>query len=197
MGPQARLLLMMERERVRLQVEQARDGDQRAFAALVLAFRPRIERFCARMVAASQAADLAQDVFLRAFAKLADFSPQSCFLAWLYAIARNRCLDVLRRAKRREKVLLAGEEQQLVCPGPAPGKALERDGLKRRVRAALDTLAPELREIVALHHLEGMPFRAAAEALGVPVGTAKTRARRAMQKLSHLLREDAPCSAKP
>lgn len=188
---------MMERERVRLSVEQARAGDQRAFASLVLAFRPRIERFCARMVAASQAADLAQDVFLRAFAKLADFSPTSCFLAWLYAIARNRCLDALRRSKRREKALAVGQEQQLVCPGPTPGAAIERRGVQRRVREALDTLPAELREIVALHHLEGMSFRDAAEALGVPIGTAKTRARRAMQKLSHLLREDSPCSAKP
>ncbi len=186
---------MMEAATLDSWVEAAHDGDRQAFEKIVTLFRPRLERFCARMVSAQRAPDLTQDVFLKAYARLATYSGEHSFAAWLFTIARNRCRDALRRAHRREPAS-AGLESELVCPRPPPSARIERAGVRDRVRDALDQLPEELRAIVALHHMEGRPFREVAALLGIPIGTAKTRARRALERLSRLLREDAPCSVK-
>ena len=96
---------------------RARRGDLAAFDQLVLRFQRPVFRLCWRMVRSSNAEDLAQETFVRAFVHFDRFDPERPLLPWLLAIARRLCLDLLRR----EKVMPIVEEMPVSTdPAPSP-----------------------------------------------------------------------------
>lgn len=124
---------------------RARRGDLAAFDLLVLRFQRPVHRLCWRMLRSSNAEDLAQETFVRAFVHFDRFDPERPLLPWLLAIARRLCLDLLRR----EKVMSRGEEMPVtIDSGPGPER-----------QASLK---------------EGMSYRDIAATLEVPMGTVMT-----------------------
>ncbi len=155
-------------------IQAAAGGDSRAFEELVRAYQEPIWRYLCRYLGDPQLAeDVAQETFLRLHRKLRTYSYRSKFSTWLFTIARNAAVDSHRKAMRRERLL------EVVPPAPpigAPGASLE-------VEQALESLSDKLRESVLLVEVLGLTYREAAEVLGIPEGTAKSRVFAAREQL--------------
>jgi RNA polymerase sigma-70 factor (ECF subfamily) len=145
--------------------------------------RAGIRRYLARMVGDADADDLLQDVFERAQAAARDAQPSS---GWLYRIARNAALDVLRdRAVRAREA--AAESLRDEAPSETPHDDLARTRTRSCILGLIDLLPPGQREIVRLTELRGLSDREAAQTLGVTVGSAKIRLHRARRALRDLM----------
>jgi len=163
---------------------RARHGDAAAFDVLVLRFHRPVLRFCWRLLRSTDAEDLAQDTFVRAFVHFERFDPERPVLPWLIAIARRLCLDLLRRRKVGSRIeMLPGSDQ----PIPSPEReASFREQLSRLDRALAD-LAEGPREAIILFHIEEMSYRDIAAALEVPMGTVMTWLHRGRAQLKMAL----------
>jgi RNA polymerase sigma-70 factor, ECF subfamily len=167
---------------------RARRGDAAAFDALVLRFQRPVLRFCWRLLRSTDAEDLAQDTFVRAFVHFERFDPERPVLPWLIAIARRLCLDLLRRRKMTARIEAMPVSAQL-APSPE-GEASFREQLARLDRALAD-LDEGPREAIILFHIEEMSYRDIAAALEVPMGTVMTWLHRGRAQLKKAL-EGAP-----
>jgi RNA polymerase sigma-70 factor (ECF subfamily) len=192
-----RALFGISDEQAMWRVQQA--DDDLAFAQLVRRWEGPIQRLCERMTGdAHQAEDLAQEAFVRVFARRKEYDPAGKFSTWLWRIALNLCYDELRRRNRREKNLLQNEGgeplavlEAFTVADSAPDKVLadrERSGLVKR---ALDELPEIYRTVLVLRHYEDLKFREIAEVLGVPEGTVKSRMAEALAQFGRLLEPKA------
>lgn len=163
----------------------ARMGDRQAFAHLVRRHQERVFGFLLRMLGArDEAMDLTQDTFLKAWNALPGWRPEARFTTWLFQIARNAALDLLRRHQRVEFISIdaaasgeAGFEPRDAAPLPEEQLAdRQRIGLLER---ALGALPAEQREILLLRELEDMSYAEIAATLGINEGTVKSRLARA------------------
>jgi RNA polymerase sigma-70 factor (ECF subfamily) len=130
------------------------------------------------------AEDCAQDAMLRAYRALDSFRGDSSFLTWLYAIAVRACLDALRKRKETFSLDFMREEGWDI-PDTAPDAYLQLEEKERRriLKAAIALLPPDFRGPQVLVDLQGLSYQEAAEALGLPLGTLKSRVHRARQAL--------------
>ena len=187
-------------------VASCRTGDAEAFARLVRLHEAMVVNLASRLLGnVEEARDVAQDVFLQVYKRLAAFEGRSSLKTWIYRIAVNQCHNRRRfwhrRRRDRETPL---DEQLLARPLPGGGPSapaspydetlrLER---ARRVQAALLELCFEHRSVLVLREVEGLSCEEVAVALGVPEGTVKSRlsrAREAMRrKLAGLLDGGSP-----
>ena len=159
---------------------RAHRGDVAAFEQLVLRFQRPVHRLCWRMLRSSNAEDLAQETFVRAFVHFDRFDPERPLLPWLLAIARRLCLDLLRRQK-----LMPTTPEIIASIDPAPGperQASVNEELSRLEQALAD-LDEGPREAIVLYHLEGMSYRDIAAALEIPIGTVMTWLHRGRARL--------------
>lgn len=166
-------------------IVRAQGGDQRAFAALVRRYQDRVFRFILRLVGTREdAMDLTQETFMKAHQALPGWRPEAQFRTWLFRIAHNAALDVLRRRKHVEFVsvddLPAGDEgHALRDPARRPEQRLaDRQSIELLERALRD-LPAEQREILLLRELEDMSYAEIAATLGIAEGTVKSRLARA------------------
>jgi RNA polymerase sigma-70 factor (ECF subfamily) len=108
--------------------------------------------------------------------------------SWLLAVAHHQAVDMVRRQAVRPQPLEPDpEEESFDVPGPGMDEVAILDRL--RLKRALARLSPEEREVVEILYYQGYPHGAAAKRLGIPLGTLKTRARRALEKLKEVLDE--------
>ncbi len=165
-------------------------GDVAAFDTLMSAHEDRVFAICLRMLRDRDAAlDATQDVFLTLFRKADRYKEQAAFTTWLYRVTVNTCYDHLRRAKRKRTEPIP---EHLDPHDPSSGDALTAIELRPSIEAALAGLAPEFRSAVVLVDLEGMSLEGAADGLGVPIGTVKSRLFRARRQLAQELGNLAP-----
>lgn len=148
-------------------------GDREAFDAVMRAHEDRVFSVCLRIMGDRDGAlDSTQETFLTVFRKADQFKGTAALGTWIYRIAVNTCYDQLRKAKRRR----ADPLPEHVDPAdPTAEEALEAAALRPEIRAALDGLPFAFRAAVVLSDLEGLSLPEIAEALGVPVGTVKSR----------------------
>lgn len=161
-------------------VAAARRGDVGAFEQLVRIYQADIWRLCYHLLGdASGADDACQEVFVRAFRFLPRYRGESKFSTWMFSVARNCCLDEIRRASRRRRVAdLVGAQPPRQAPEPTLGI---------EVREAVAGLAPELREAVVMIDVFGQSYADVASLTGVPLGTVKSRVHRARELLARAL----------
>lgn len=177
-------------------VLSAQEGDLDAFNKLVLIYQDSVFAIAYRILGdEASAEDIVQDSFLIAYRSLPRFRNGS-FRSWLYRIVTNACYDELRRRKRHPLLPITyedeGEERYLQyydLPGASnlPEQAYERRELEQVVQRALDQLDEEYRAVVVLVDLEEFDYRKAAQILGIPIGTLKSRLTRARRRLRVLL----------
>lgn len=174
-------------------VAATRDRD--AFARLFDYFAPRIHAHLLRLRLDPIAADeLTQDVMSTLWQKAALFDRNKSSVAtWLFRIARNRRIDVLRRGRDEAPV----NEQALNVPDPAPmpDDSLDVSQRERLVRTALKLLPPEQLDLVRLAFFDGLSHSEIAAQTGLPLGTVKSRLRLAFSRLRRALDDeglDAP-----
>lgn len=142
--------------------------------------------------------DLAQETFLRAFEKLASFNAQAAFGTWLYSIAVNQVRSEMRKRsaqKNRQPLSLdaLGGDEEGRGLDPADDSPDARERLETREHCALlleavDRLAPENREVIVLREFQDLSYEDIAEAVGVPVGTVRSRLHRARSELREALK---------
>jgi len=177
-------------------IDLAQHGDLDAFNRLVLAYQNMVYNQAYRMVGDQDTAeDAAQDAFIIAFRKLGTYRGGS-FKAWLLRIVTNLCYDELRRRKRRPTTPLEPTDQDddeiesprwLSDPSETPEQAAERVELSQALQACLEGLPPDFRAIVALVDIQGLDYAEAAQAMGRPLGTVKSRLARARTRLRNCL----------
>lgn len=139
-----------------------------------------VYRFCARRVGPDRAGDCAQETFLTAQRVIGKFRGESTISTWLFGIALNEC----RRMARKYRIECCSLELDV----PESGSPKEQILVDRQaLRQALDRLSEEHREAVLLHEVEGMTYEEAAEVLGIPVGTVKSRLHHAFIQLRRSL----------
>jgi len=174
-------------------------GDRGAFAFLVRRHHVPVYNFALRYVRSSAAAEeVVQDSFMRILQNAAEFRPTSRFTAWLYTIARNLSIDMLRKnAQRRHRSLdepsSAEEGPSLGERTPDGGANVERAALsieiRRSVLSAIDLLPDDQREVFLLREISNLPFKEIAEVVGAPENTVKSRMRYALERLQAALSE--------
>lgn len=177
--------VLLEEQRL---TRRAVQGDQEAFAEIVRRHQGAVFRMCLRYVTQTEAEDLAQETFLRAFLHRERFDPERPLAPWLLTIARRLSID--RTRKKNETPDDAIEEAPSTDPAAdAEARALTRERLAL-LQEAMGALAEGPREAISLYHLEGMAYRDIAAALDVPIGTVMTWLHRGRGKLRRAL-EDA------
>ena len=170
----------------------ARQRDNAAFARLFQHFAPRLAAFVQRRGADSAAAqDLAQDAMLTVWRKAPQFDrTRATASAWIFAIARNRRIDVLRRERRPDPEMLIFMQE---TNAPNAEAEVERNAFQSRLHATLAQVPANQLEILKKAYFEDLSHSDIAQQLGLPLGTVKSRIRLALIRLRGLLDdEDKP-----
>jgi RNA polymerase sigma-70 factor (ECF subfamily) len=173
-----------------LLIERTLAGDTEAFGELVVRYQDRLYGTLVHVSGnPDEAREIAQDAFVQALVKLDTFQHTATFYTWLFRIAFN--LRIGR--KRRERRHRTWEEHQAAAgPGNGaahePGRRLEAAECARGVRAAIDALADDHREVLLLREMEGCPYEEISRILDVPLGTVRSRLHRARAHLRDILR---------
>lgn len=188
----------MTREQEAAVIQAVLDGDVNAYEALVKEYEKNVYNLALRMTGNSEdAADMAQEAFIKAYNSLTAFRGDSKFSVWLYRIVSNVCLDFLRSRSRKQTVSLStenddGEEVELdiVDETHSPEQLLDRSLTRDAVRRGLAALPPDHREILLLREIQGLSYEEIADVLGLEAGTVKSRIFRARKKLCSFLIKD-------
>jgi RNA polymerase sigma-70 factor (ECF subfamily) len=181
-----------------LLLTRLRDGERDVFGILVRRYERELFGYLRRYLGDDDLADdVFQNTFVQVFLKIHQYEPGRAARPWLYAIATNQAIDALRRRNRRfadrpsDTLATADEDGEpraffelLPSAEDAPPEAAERAEQRERVRAAVDRLPELLRQAVLLVYFQGLKYQDAAEVLGIPVGTVKSRLHAALTKLT-------------
>jgi RNA polymerase sigma-70 factor (ECF subfamily) len=171
----------LKRGRWIVAIAESRDRD--AFARLFEHYAPKLKAFLMRRGATAEIAeDLVQEVLLNVWRKAAQFDPaRADASAWIYAMARNVRIDLVRRQRRAEAYAKSEALFENDADWPEdPAVVSEREKL---VRSAMTGLSTDQIEVVRLSFFEGWPHSEIAERLGLPLGTVKSRLRLAFARL--------------
>jgi RNA polymerase sigma-70 factor (ECF subfamily) len=175
-------------------VGRIRSGDGAAFEVLYRQHATRLYNLASRMLGArGEADDLLQDIFLLAYRKIGSFRGESSLGTWLYRLAMNHCLDVLRNRQTRMGMqtdsLDEPDATPVASPVPVVG-AVSRIDLER----AIETLPPACRAAFLLHDVEGFGHQEVGAMLGISEGTSKSQVHKARMRirsyLAHGLKKD-------
>ncbi len=164
------------------------NGEKQQFEHLVGRYQRALYRHAVAIVLDHDAAaDMVQDAFVRAYLSLRECRDRSRFKPWLFRTLRNRCLDYLKEANRRN-IRLDDIDDPLDDAG-GPAEAAERNEMRSGIQRALGQLSPALREAFVMHYVDGIPYEEMAELLDASVSALKMRALRAREALSTALRD--------
>jgi len=173
----------------------AAQGHREAFGRLVEEHKRAVYGLCLRILSdPEEARDAAQEAFARAYAALDAFDLSQPFAPWVLRIARNHCLDLLRRRiPARARVELDADPEGgpgFDLPDPTAERGderLEQAQTREALGDAVAALPPNYREVVHLFHVEQLSYKEIAETMGVPMGTVMTWLHRARSKLRQSL----------
>ena len=167
--------------------------DERAYRELVRAYQTPVVNLAWRITGnADDAAEVAQETFIRVLRSLHTYDPERPLRSWLFKIASNLALDLIRRRKRRPIALedLGDEDSpvlEAVDTGPAPDEALRVEWSEERFSALVGELPEHYRAILHLRYREEFSYEEIAETLEIPLGTVKVRLHRAHEGLRRKL----------
>ncbi len=172
-------------------------GDRQSFSQLVHRYERELYSYLRRYLGnAEMAEDAFQRTFLQVHLKCGQFLEGRRFRPWLYAIATNQAIDLQRRSRRHRLVSLdtsgrdsdAGHLGSLVdlleSREQSPLARVQREEQRLKVRRTVEELPEKLRAAVALVYYQGLKYREAADVLGIPVGTVKSRLHSALLELN-------------
>jgi RNA polymerase sigma-70 factor (ECF subfamily) len=175
------------RELDELVLKVGRSRDREAFIRLYGHFAPRVKAYLLRLGADDASAEEAtQETMLSLWRRADSFDPaQAGAGTWVFTIARNRRIDLIRRERRPEPGSTVAEE--IPDPAPPADQAIAAEQRDRRVRAALETLPGEQAELVRMAYYQDLSQTEIAARTGLPLGTVKSRFRLAFARLKRLL----------
>lgn len=177
-------------------VQRAQQGDKTAFDLLVIKYQHRIVHLVNRYVKdPSEAQDVAQDTFIKAYRALGDFRGDSAFYTWLYRIAINtaknyllsrsrRCVDYEIDVQDAEQVENAAQLKDI----ETPDNLLMNEQIVNVIKMAIEKLPEEMRIAITLREFEGMSYEEIADAMDCPIGTVRSRIFRAREAIDEKLK---------
>jgi len=178
-------------------VERVQCGDKGAFDLLVLKYQHKIIKLVSRYVRdPSEALDVAQESFLKAYRALPSFRGDSAFYTWLYRIAINTAKNHLVTISRRpmevdlpnyaedEEIDLEEMQQEI----ETPENLLLTEEIKETVFRTIERLPDDLRTAITLREMEGLSYEEIADVMECPIGTVRSRIFRAREAIDHQLR---------
>jgi RNA polymerase sigma-70 factor (ECF subfamily) len=168
-------------------LDRCRAGDPLAWEALVRRHQGRVYSIALHYMGnAEEARDLAQEIFLRLYRRLDACTNDETFVPWMIRLARNVCIDHLRRARVRPRAAPLPVEEHFDLASPEPGPAEQWRLAKRRglLQRALQRLTPINRDMIVLKEIQGMSLEEIASLLRIPTGTVKSRSNRARLELA-------------
>jgi RNA polymerase sigma-70 factor (ECF subfamily) len=177
-------------------VERCRADDHSAFAAIVDRYKDRVYWLVRRMTGSSDAEDLTQEVFLRAYRAVPALRSGATLKTWLFKIAHNLCLTELDKRGRRGEHLSVEEEgdERLHSLMAETSERLEdqveKRDFARRVLEAVEQLPVHYRTVLTLYYIDEAKYEEIADVMGIPLGTVKTYIHRARLRLRNLVIED-------
>ena len=194
---------MDDNQAVNALVRRCVAGDAAAWQEIVQQYNRRIYNICYRFSgSAEDAADLAQEVFIKIYRTLKTFDgSRAAFMTWVTTVTRNLLVDHFRKGKYdritdsletkpggQEDGLTVGE--QLQDQTATPEERMQSRQAQKMVHQALLRLSPELREAVILRDLQDMDYKEIAQVLKIPEGTVKSRINRGRTELARLLQRN-------
>jgi RNA polymerase sigma-70 factor (ECF subfamily) len=186
-------------------VKRTLSGDQGAFEILVRRYQVSLFNFtCHCLADYDMACDITQQVFLQLYISMPKLRTSEPLKAWLFQVARNRCLDELRRKHplHFSDLETGGEDDELsplaIVPDkdPLPDEMAERSDLRERLCRAIDGLPQKFRSVVLLRYASQLSFSEIGKTLQMPEATAKTYFQRARPLLRAALAAEGQTSAK-
>ncbi|SHF07195.1 RNA polymerase sigma factor [Desulforamulus putei] len=188
-----------------LLVERSKKGDREAFEHLVQLYENKVYTIAYRLMGNhADAADLAQEAFIKIYQALPNFRGDSSFSTWIYHITVNVCRDELRKRQRRPTVSLDepaadgnNNTYEIRSAAPGPEEMLDRSETQAMIQHCLNTLSDDYRTILVMREIQELSYEEIAEILGCSLGTVKSRLSRARQalkeKISKHLEPSSPC----
>lgn len=168
-------------------IEQALQGDRAAFGQLMHRYAGAVYNLALRMLGnAEDAEDASQEIFLRAYTRLASFDRGRRFSTWLLSIGSNYCIDRLRR-RRFAWLTLDDAAYALPSAEPGPERTALRHERRQQVQQALQKLPETYRLVTVLRYWHDLSYDEIAQATGLPESTIKTRLHRARHMLAEAL----------
>ncbi|WP_241962926.1 sigma-70 family RNA polymerase sigma factor [Thalassorhabdomicrobium marinisediminis] len=160
--------------------------DRKAFAALFAYFAPRVKSFLMKSGASADVAeDVSQDVMATVWRKAHLFDPRKASVStWIFTIARNRRIDILRKQRRPEPEELPWGPE--AAPDQADALALQQES--EQLRSAMAELPEKQKDLVLRAYFGELTHREISEATGLPLGTIKSRLRLALDRLRHQMK---------
>ena len=174
-------------------IELAAQGDMAAFEELVKLYEKRVYALTLRMCKNPEdAAEAAQEAFLSAWQGLPFFRGDASFSTWLYRLASNACVDLLRRESRHRNAAGPSFNDEdaavdVADEAPLPQEELERKELKEQIEAGLQSLTPDHRQVLILREMHQLSYDEISGVLELDVGTVKSRINRARKQLRNFL----------
>jgi RNA polymerase sigma-70 factor (ECF subfamily) len=176
----------------------SQEGDEQAFAQLVGRHLASVYRFCIRYIGNSDDADdAAQITFFKAWKSIEKFDTKKSFTTWIFTLARNSSIDILRRRSAVPFGNLSGQtsaekhgdsfEDSLVDQEALPDELFMRQEISEEIARALGGLSSEDRSLLSLRYEENVSFEEIATILSVPSSSVRSRHRRAIAQLRKLL----------
>jgi len=177
-------------------VRQCKRGDMDAFGELVRRHQQSVFNFCLRLLRnAEDAEDIAQDAFVQAYRNIKKFQPRAKFSTWLFTIAKNLSLNLIRDEKRGTRRMvpiddgLEGVTVATVVADQPDSEAVEHE-VAAVVREAIDRLSPDHKLVVVLRDLEGLSYKEIGRVMNCRSGTVKSRLSRARAGLKEILLDE-------
>lgn len=175
-------------------ISLARGGDMGAFEALVRKYEAKVFNIASHMLSnADDAMDASQEVFIRVYRSLSSFRGDSKFSTWLYRVANNVCLDILRKRNYRvvsldgEITAEDGEKQAMEIPDAFDVEAVvEKAEFGALVQKAINMLPEQHRAILVMRDMQDLSYTEISETLKLPEGTVKSRINRARTSLREI-----------
>ncbi|MCZ6508745.1 MAG: sigma-70 family RNA polymerase sigma factor [Acidobacteria bacterium] len=172
-------------------LERCRQGDDLAWETFVRRYQGRIFAVAFHyMRDREEARDTAQDIFVKLYQRLDSLREGDAFLPWLLRLARNSCIDRLRRLKVRTPPVAVPVEEapQLPAAGPSPEQASLAGARVGLLYRALDQLSERNREMILLKDIQELKLNEISDLLALPLGTVKSRSSRARVELAKAVR---------
>ena len=176
-------------------VQQATNGDQKAYAELMGRYRDAIYYMLLKMVNnSSDAEDLTIEAFGKAFKNIQQYTPNYAFSTWLFKIATNNCIDFIRKKKTATVSLDQGDDdeekapQDIMAPVLDPEESMIKNQKKVMMREIVSKLKPRYRKLIELRYFQEFSYEEIAEELELPIGTVKAQLFRARELLFNILK---------
>ena len=177
-------------------VERVQNGDKKAFDLLVRKYQHKIVSVVTRYVSDwSEAQDVAQEAFIRAYRAIGAFRGDSAFYTWIYKIAINTAKNQLVSKGRRPPIGDIAIEDAVQLDGASqlrdratPERELLRQEIEQTVFNTVEELPEELRTAITLREVDGLSYEEIAEAMNCPIGTVRSRIFRAREAIDERLR---------